>query len=817
MLGLSGFMILDSVKRSISALVESNTKNYLGADFSASVRRQFTDEEIRKIAATVQPQQTLRGWDFMSMVVAPSGESRLVQVRAISKEFPFYGHLGLGSGRKVSGKDPKEIFESSFVWVYPELLSFLNVKIGDPLKIWDREFIIKDTVVDDPSQTMRFTGLAPKVFLSFDQIQLLGIKSYGATLTDNLYFKLSEKVDEKELLKRLSRVVPDPAVRFSFPKDANQEVLRVVNYLSDYLSLVSMTAVFLSSIGCAFLIRYFLSRKVKTFAIYRALGVQARTGVLNYVAQVILMGVVATGGSFLIAKLLTPQINLWLAPFAPKEFVFNLSLEGMLVGMSVATLLSVFMSFPFLSSLADTKPAQLFSGSEILKIQLNVRRLLLWTPFVLLFLGLCFYQTRSFKITTVYVLLMTLAAGLIALLGFLVLLWDPGFKNWIFRFGSLSFRRKKFLSLSIISILGLSACLMNLLPQIKYNLYNDFASPNQKTLPNLFVFDIQDEQVDSFQKLLLRESAQVSHMSAMVRGKIISVNEKAFERSLQVDQAVTREQEEDLRFRNRGVNLSYRERLADSELIIEGSSEWGEYSAERQEIPWISVEYWYAERLGLKLGDVLEFDVQGVRLKGQIHNFRKVKWNSFQPNFFVLFQPGVLESAPKMFLASIYGLNPEKSVQVQNQISKNFGNISVIDVSKLIERILALADRMTWSVQTLSLLTLLVGIVIMYSLIQFQLLIKAWDFNLLKILGFSPTQLRSYVLVEYLGPVALSLFAGSVMSLLLAGVLMKYVFNSSFAIDWLSLLLVNLGLLFICTILILLSTHKVLDRKPSFT
>jgi putative ABC transport system permease protein len=399
----------------------------------------------------------------------------------------------------------------------------------------------------------------------------------------------------------------------------------------------------------------------------------------------------------------------------------------------------------------------------------------------------------------------------------LILLLDPRFKNWIFRFGSLSFRRKKFLSLSIVAVLGLSACLMNLLPQIKHNLYRDFAAPNQRVLPNLFVFDIQDEQVDPLQKLLLAETAQISNMSAMVRGKIIAVNDKAFERSLQVDQAITREEEEDLRFRNRGVNLSYRERLADSELIIEGSNEWGEYNPEKQEVPWISVEYWYADRLGLKLGDVLEFDVQGVRLKGLVHNFRKVKWNSFQPNFFVLFQPGVLENAPKMFLASIYGLNPEKSVQIQNQISKSFGNISVIDVSKLIERILALADRMTWSVQTLSLLTLLVGIVIMYSLIQFQLLIKSWDFNLLKVLGFSPSQMRAYVLIEYLGPVALSLFAGSVMSLLLAGVLMKYVFNSSFEVDWISLLVVNFGMLLVSTILILLSTHKILDRKASFS
>jgi putative ABC transport system permease protein len=206
--------------------------------------------------------------------------------------------------------------------------------------------------------------------------------------------------------------------------------------------------------------------------------------------------------------------------------------------------------------------------------------------------------------------------------------------------------------------------------------------------------------------------------------------------------------------------------------------------------------------------------VQGVSVKGQIHNLRKVKWNSFQPNFFVLFQEGVLEGAPKIYLAGVYGADKTNDLQLQNEISKVANNVSVIGVSGLIKKILELSDRLTWSMQALSMLTLLVGLVILYSLVQFQLQQKAWDLNLLKVLGINARQLRLYILIEYMGPVALSILIGSLISLGISWVLMKFVFSSTFSVDWIYLVVVNFLIMGLTAVLILLSTAKTLDSKP---
>ena len=66
---------------------------------------------------------------------------------------------------------------------------------------------------------------------------------------------------------------------------------------------------------------------------------------------------------------------------------------------------------------------------------------------------------------------------------------------------------------------------------------------------------------------------------------------------------------------------------------------------------------------------------------GRISSLREVRWNSFQPNFFVSFARGVLEQAPQTMLASLPPLAEAKRERLQASIVSRFPNISVIDVT----------------------------------------------------------------------------------------------------------------------------------------
>src|SRR5262245_11865221 len=127
-----------------------------------------------------------------------------------------------------------------------------------------------------------------------------------------------------------------------------------------------------------------------------------------------------------------------------------------------------------------------------------------------------------------------------------------------------------------------------------------------------------------------KNNIEISEESPFIRARILKVNEQDFERS-EVRAWSTREEEIDARLRNRGVNLTYRDKLGPAEKIIAGKS-YDEMKAQPAEI---SVEEGYAQRVHLKIGDQVKFDVQGVEIPAQVVSLREVNWDSFQPNFFM--------------------------------------------------------------------------------------------------------------------------------------------------------------------------------------
>src|SRR5699024_7489384 len=134
--------------------------------------------------------------------------------------------------------------------------------------------------------------------------------------------------------------------------------------------------------------------------------------------------------------------------------------------------------------------------------------------------------------------------------------------------------------------------------------------------------------------------------------------------------------------RRRSYNLTYQDKLKESETLIDGAPFDGSWEFGSAELPGISLEQEFAERMGLAIGDVLTFDVQSVPISGRVVNTRRVAWNSFQPNFFIAFQPGVLEPAPKTFLAAISQVDTADRIPVQNSIVTALPNISIIDVTQ---------------------------------------------------------------------------------------------------------------------------------------
>jgi putative ABC transport system permease protein len=288
-----------------------------------------------------------------------------------------------------------------------------------------------------------------------------------------------------------------------------------------------------------------------------------------------------------------------------------------------------------------------------------------------------------------------------------------------------------------------------------------------------------------------------------------------FERSAEKSSLTTREQEQESRLRNRGVNLTYREFLSESETLIAGTPLPRNFNAAQDKLPEISVEQRYASQLGVKLGDVMGFDIQGIPLQAKVTSLRRVKWTSFQPNFFIEFQPGVLEEAPKTYIAAVDEVSKESRIQLQNQLVGLFPNVSVIDVSTVTQRVLQLFGQMSWALRVIAVFSVFTGMVVLFSIARYQAQSRKTEVQLLKLLGGTPRLINSTQWLEFGGLGLFAACSGVLLSQALSWSVSYFLFDSIWNFNPILPLVTVAGITSLTLIVTRFAVHNTLREKPA--
>jgi putative ABC transport system permease protein len=229
----------------------------------------------------------------------------------------------------------------------------------------------------------------------------------------------------------------------------------------------------------------------------------------------------------------------------------------------------------------------------------------------------------------------------------------------------------------------------------------------------------------------------------------------------------------------------------------------------------VSIEQKYAESMNLDINDKIEIEVSGVEIPAIVVNIRRVRWTSFQPNFFVQMQPGVLEQAPKTFIATLNNLDINEKESVQNLLVEKFPTISILDVERTGEKILSIVEQMTWVLQLMAMLSILAGLVILYSISKEKAREQRWEINLLKILGASFKDLKNQVRIEFALLGFCSSLVGVLLSSLFSFILAEYIFDKVWAFNLILPLLIISVVVALSVITAEWGTRKLLNEKPS--
>jgi len=820
-LGLVGFIILVSFKSSLENHLQNHSRNILTADLAASAYSPISLEEQSLVESVLdQDFETAKQISFYSMVSSPES-SKLIQIMAVDQSFPLYGALLLEGKQKGNVSD---LGASNSIWVYPELLVHLNVSVGDFLTIGDQKFKIIGTISDDPTNVIFSFGFAPRIYMGINQVEKTGLMQRGSRIAYHHFYKIANNQDPISLAEKIQVKLKakgfDQKIRIMDHQNAGQRMGRILGTINEFLGLIALVALFLASIGTAYLFRTFLNARIKSIAILMSLGVQRRDAQRIILIQLSIMGLVAAAISVLLMLVFLPLLPLLIQDLMPKNFTLSYSGTSLLFAFILGTAGSIVFCLPTLGRIRNFSPLLLFNEglglSEFSKKTLWLRGIS-FLPGVILFWLLAIWQLQSLLAGSLFIALFFAALLVFSLITLLFFVWvgKKTFHGGVavkIAFRNLS--RNRIAATSCFLSIALGAMLLNLIPQIQNGIQDELQRPAGLTLPDFFLVDIQPEQLEPLKKYLSAEGVSLANISPMIRSRVEQINGNPFVPAENTGNLSKKLVDARRNFRRWGGNLSYRSTISKAERIVEGEEIRQSFDPDSKELPKISLGKQLAANLGINVGDVLTFDIQGVSIEGQVVNLREVRWNSFQPNFYILFQPGVLEEAPKSYLASIPSVDKSKTIELQTEIVRQFPNISLIDISRAVSKIMEITDQMSWALKFMAYLSILVGIVVVFSIAQQEARSRRWETNLLKVLGATFRDVRVVTQIEFailgFGAAIFGVLLSLITSYIISIVLFEELWRFSGWVSLASVLLIG----FLTLISASLATQGILKQKP---
>lgn len=778
--GIVGFLLLQIFQQSVLVQTRAKAQETMGGDFSISARRLITPQDTQNLEAQFQFIKKSETKTFFAMLSNQS-KSRLVQVVAFDEKFPLYGQYEFAQQQSFS--DQKKI------WLDQNLVIPLDINPKSKLKLGQAEFELGDTVTKDPTRTFRPGGFAPIVYVPIKYLAETQLIQVGSTLTHQFLYQLQSPELAAQASETLSKKIRDTTIRFESAVQDAEGGNSILKYFTDYLGLVSLVALGLCFLCGGYLLRWIFIEQKKNIAIYKTLGLQNTEMIQIQILKNSIISMVSFLISSALVVLLLPLVQKTLSLYQ-LPIVLEFSAHSFWVTFLISLFVPQMIAFPLMIEMVQLSPKELFQA-QIVSTAQN-KYFWIWLIFcVASFWGLTVYQSQSFKTGSVFTF------GLIGLYFIFKILLLFVFKflnsilpslNWVNRYSLLGMIRRQQATDLVFITMSLSILVLCLLPHVKSSIINEIKPESSSQIPKLFLFDIQPEQKEILQKIAKVELAEELTFTPLVRSRILKLNDQNYERAESETQFMTREDEEEARFRNRGVNLTYKSELQNSEKIVEG--QWAQDSYNPQagvpQLPQISLEKKYAQRVGAKLNDVMTFDVQGLEIKGQITSIRQVRWTSFQPNFFIVFQPGVLEQAPQVFLSSIANIQPAQIDKYQSAVVEELPNVSIINLQQTVESGLVFIDQMSVALQAMAYMSMVVGVFVFIVLLNTQVKDRLIEMNLLQILGTANRTVVQIVRRQFLFLISLSLLSGVALSFVAATVVMKIIFGVGVSFDFIA-------------------------------
>jgi putative ABC transport system permease protein len=758
----------------LSSGLQRDARQLLGGDAVVASDKPAAPELVAK--ARELGLASARTVEFPSMgraADAQGGATRLVSVKAVTPGYPLRGRMQVREAADGPTRITDDTPAPGTVWVDAALLDALALKLGDPLLLGDATLKITRVLVIEPDRGAGFMAFAPRVLMAEADLPATALIQPASRVTyrfavaapsDSLRTRGAGEEAVREFVQHAEeriKTVPLRGTRVDSFAGGRPEMRQTLDRAERFLNLVALLSALLAAVAVGIAARDFAQRHLDDCAMLRVLGLAQWRIAGAYALEFGLVGVVASAVGvaigfavhFVFVLLLAGLLDAQLPPAGAWPALFGLG-----VGL---TLLAAF-GLPPVLQLARVPPLRVIRRDVG---ALNAGSVLVLAAGTAGFVALLMAVSADTKLGLIAVGGFAGAVALFALLGWLAVkglqraVPEARAPRWLVLATRQVAARPAFAVLQI-SALAVGLLALVLLVLLRTDLIASWRKATPPDAPNRFVINVQPEQGEAFRRTLEEAGVQRYDWYPMMRGRLVSINERNVSAADYGDERAARLVE-------REFNLSHSAVLPPHNPVSQGQWQADEPQA-------ISIEEGLAQTLALKLGDRLTFEIGGQRISARITSLRKVDWGSFRVNFFALFPAREMPGLPVSYISAF---RAPAVAGFDNALARAFPNITNVDVSASISQVQRVLDQVIRAIEFLFGFTLAAGLVVLFAAVSATREARAREFAVMRAMGAGARLLRQVQRAELLGVGALAGTLAALAALAVGWLLAKYAFE----------------------------------------
>ena len=791
------FTIKDSLKKELN----DNAKALLGGDLEIDYNRnQGNLDLVNQVKEFATVSQMIEFSTMLSTTGREKNKSLFTRIKTVDEKYPLYGEVDY---------EPIEAYERmqrepNTILINESLSKTLNIKINEQVKVQDQNFTVIGIIKSVPDVS-GFVAFGDWALAGKQTLEILKLNGIGSFLNYEYKVKFNNDDDPAQIEKKIENIFKnDQKVKLRYPENSASGIKRIINNFSQFLSLVSISAMLIAGIGIANTLLSFINQNNMSIAVRKAVGFYSGNIKTLYYLQLFILlfiiTVISYGSSFLIVpiadKYLSDGLGLNVYPVFSFLNFFKIFLVGLLV--------LVIFSIPTISSIDQVKASNLFRN-VFQNLQFYYSKKSVAVSFVLLSILIILFTigTEEPTYSLGYFVAFFVCLIVFFLLSKLIIFFLKKFKSSSIVSLKVSIKNitqtKSITPITVMS-LGLGVTLLLTLALVGTNFQREIAKSIPDIAPDYFFVGIQKGEREKFEQGILNMDKDANiEIVPMVSSGIVKINGVDPNTFIKPDNdsywVIGSER-----------RSSWVENIPKDNPILEG--EWWDLSKPNQ--LQISLDAKVAKDFNIQLGDIFTLNVYGREIDGEVINFREVDYRDLSINFAMLFNPQFAKQIPHEYLATAK-FNSDKFDETE--MLEIMPSLSMIKIADYLLKVTAVLNKVFIAVTLISAVTIIIGLIVISSAIMVQGKIKEYQNLVFKILGFSKKQIIFSSLIEFIIIFMSVILIATFFAVIGSKFIMENIFELVWQFDFKVLIYLGFSIGLVTLILILINNLRYLNPK----